>query len=280
MNITEKAMLVRVVLHTWTGRKIDREATRETQRANNAEAGTGVYVKQLIDKDFLDQTHSKFREVRTFHYENTLPWGDDNFRILSSANYFAYTEGIRKKTAEADESAKYLVEQYQEKVDEYSARLGDMFNRADYPGANSIQSKFGVDVNIIPMPDKDDFRVALSEDEVKGIKENIQSTVDNALDEAQKEAWTRLHRVVANMSEQLKKDKPRIHDSLVGNIEKMCELLPQLKIVDDPELDEVIAEAKKNLASRIPENLRKDKKERTETAKQADVLLKKLADYA
>ena len=280
MNITERAMLVRVVLHTWTGRKTDREATRQIQQANGADSDTGHYVKQLMDKEFLDQTYTKFRKVRTIHYENTLPWGDDNFRILPSANYFDYTEKVRKAIAEADESADHLAELYEEKRDDFATRLGSLFNPADYPTRTSLRNKFGVDVNIVPMPDKDDFRVSLSEEEVSSIKDNIQSTITSAVDEAQKDNWRRLYDVVKNMSEQLKKDKPRIHESLIGNVEKVCDLLPKLNVFEDAELDKAVAEAKKNLASRIPENLRNDKKERKETAKQADELLKKLADYA
>src|SRR5207302_7648965 len=50
-------------------------------------------------------------------------------------------------------------------VIESRSRLGGLFRAEDYPTSKEIRDKFGFDNKVMPLPDADDFRVSLGDEE-------------------------------------------------------------------------------------------------------------------
>ena len=94
-TLTEKAILVKLSIKQWSTSRFDKEVTATANKHYNAQDGAGRYTKVLIARDAITEIRKSANEARTFHYENTLPWKDDGYRMLPSANYMDYTQAIR-----------------------------------------------------------------------------------------------------------------------------------------------------------------------------------------
>jgi len=95
-SIASSAMFVELSISTWTGRKLDKRATKETTQANGADDRAGSFHKKLLgDCAELDAIHKFAGNVRTFHYHSTMPWSDMGMRLLPTAAYM--TSGRRLK---------------------------------------------------------------------------------------------------------------------------------------------------------------------------------------
>jgi hypothetical protein len=53
------------------------------------------------------------------------------------------------------------------------SRLGGLFRPEDYPLSTEIRDKFGFETKVMPLPDADDFRVSLGDEEKDRVKRQI-----------------------------------------------------------------------------------------------------------
>ena len=278
-ELASKAMLVRLSISMWTARKHDAKASKEIADKHQAKSDAGRYNKALIAKGALQKLQSISNEIRIFHYANTLPWSDEGMRILTSANFNTYSEKIRSLKSDFENEVKAFVDGYNTYVEESKERLGTLFNEGDYPHEKEIAEKFNVTTSIYPLPMSSDFRVKLRSEDASIIKKEIEEGLKAAQVVAMKDLWNRLYESVSHMSERLNSPDKIFKNSMISNLTELCSLLPVLNISNDSKLEEMRKDVEQKLCSFDPEELRKDKKVRKQTAKTADDLLSAMSGY-
>ncbi|OGC77192.1 hypothetical protein A2619_01145 [candidate division WWE3 bacterium RIFOXYD1_FULL_39_9] len=278
-ELASKAMLVRLSISMWAARKHDKKASKEIADKHQAKQDAGRYNKALIAKESLQKLQSISNEIRIFHYANTLPWSDEGMRILTSANFSKYSEKIRSLKSDFENATREFVQGYNTYVEDSKERLGSLFNEMDYPKEDEIKEKFDVTTAIYPLPTSNDFRVKLRAEDASIIKKNIEEGLIQAQAVAMKDLWQRLYDSVSHMSERLNDPEKIFKNSMISNIAELCSLLPRLNLSNDPNLEEMRKDVEQKLCSFDPEDLRKNKKTRKQTAKTADDLLSAMSGY-
>lgn len=277
--LSQKAMLVHLKINQWTARKFDKDATALVASNYSVDENVGRYNKALVPKKAIRRIQQAVSALRSYHYENTLPWGDST-RLLPSANYMAYTSEIRNLKSEFDAAVAEFVSNYQNYITDAQTRLGPMFNNREYPAMSEIAGLYGVDVQINPLPEVEDFRVMLQEDDVKQIKKDIEDRMSKAQKDAMLSLWKRLYDTVSNMAKQLADtDNNKFHDTLVGNIRDLVSLLPRLNIANDNDLEQMRQEISDKLCVYSSKELKKDNIIRTQVAQDATKILNDMAGY-
>ena len=279
MKITEKAMLVRLTISQWTARRYDFKATKKLIEDHGAKHDSGRFNKMLVDNIEVKKYQHAASEARIFHYENTLPWGDDNVRILPSDNYLAYTQKMRELKSKFEKAASEFIEEYPLLIEKAETDLSGLFSSKDYPTPRELHGKFAFDISVTPVPTANDFRVSLSDDDVNRIKADIEVRVKDSIISAMDEAWERLFRAVKHMAVKLAQDDAVFRDSLIGNIAELCDILPRLNLTNDPKLVEIIEDAKKVLVPLDPKELRDKQIDRKKATVKAQAVLKKMTAY-
>lgn len=288
-GISERAMLAGLHVRQWTARKLDRKVTDKANTDHGARADAGRFNKALLSKDALADIASAVNAARTEHYARTLPWADDGARILSAAGYLAYANCMRDLRGKFDAAVSEFVGNYAAFVADSQARLGTMFNAADYPPADEIRTRFAFGVNILPMPDAGDFRVDLAEGQAEAIRADIAARMQEATDAAMRDVFQRVADKVGAMVERLNAYKPGagkgdkaegiFRDSLVENVRDLVALLPSLNLTGDPALDAIGQRMAQELCRHDADALRDDTAVRNETAKAAAAILADVSDY-
>lgn len=277
MSLADKAMLVTFSCSQWSGRKQDKEATDKVASDFSASEGWGRYNKLLVSKDSLKKVGKVVNEARTFYYENTLPWGKEGSRMLPSANFQKFSDFMRRFRNSFENSVDDFVADYDNMILEAQSNLGSMFKRMDYPSDNEIRDKFQFSIVVDPIPDSNDFRLKLSNDEEERIKKHITERVMQAQEIANKDLWNRLHTVIKHMVDKLSDPETIFRDSLVNNAVELCNLLPALNINNDQELEKVRKEVEDTLCQYNPEDLRKNTLIRKEAENKAREILKNMS---
>lgn len=277
-NLNEKAMLVRLTIRQWTARKLDKKVTQETNEAHGAKPDAGRYHKQLVEKQNLKEIIKIVNSARTFHYENTLPWLDEGARILTAANFLDYSTEIRNYEGRFNSAVREFLNKYQVYVEQSRISLNGMFNEADYPSPKEINRLFEFSVDILPVPDSGDFRVSLNRDEIARIQAAIEAKNMAAMEIAAKDLWDRLYASVYHIKERLYNPEGIFRDSMISNLQELCDLLPKLNINNDPNLNIMANEAKATL-NVAPDLLRNNTGVRQDTAAVAAGILEKMKGY-
>lgn len=278
MLLNEKAMLVYMNISFWTARKYDKKISQEVENKYGADEA-GRYNKILIAKEHLSNIQKIISTARTFHYANSLPWMDNGGRLLPTANYFDYVKAIRNFQDEYEREVNNFLIVYPNLKQDARQRLNAMFDEEDYPDVNTLETKFNIKNMILPVPEADDFRVSLTEEEVDSIKESLEEQVKDSTEAAMNDLWKRLFKVVSHMSERLSDPDNKFKNTLVENIEDLCELLPKLNITDNQVLAVAVNEIKAKLTTNDSQTLRDNDVVRRKTAVEAQKILNKMRPY-
>lgn len=223
-DLHTRAMLVKLNISSWTARKYDKKVSQEVADAHGASINAGRYNKHLLptNADITrqqakaaglklkaeDRTPNSYKElmtfigeVRTWHYANTLPWSDEGHRVLTVANYQPYTDGLRERQHKVQRLLDAFVYDYPALRTEAARILNGMFNAEDYP--DDVRERFEVSFRIDPIPSGGDFRVQLSDEEIRVLAANTEEHAREAFENAQADAVKRLYKVVAKINERL-----------------------------------------------------------------------------
>jgi len=192
-SLSSRAMLCSLSIGVWSARKHDADASEEIARQHGAQLDAGRYHKVLLPKEALADIQKIVSEARQEHYFMTLPWDDNGYRVLPAAAYMEHTEKMRALSNRFTPAVDTLVSQFSQLVEEAKVRLDGLFRAADYPTCDELRSKFSFETKVMPLPDANDFRVALGEEEQERIKRQITSAVEASLQVASRELWQRLY---------------------------------------------------------------------------------------
>src|SRR3972149_290002 len=102
-NIRNQLLVVSLGISAWEARKQDKKATKEVADNHGTDSAVGRYHKDLLPAAAEHEAILKIRNAwRVWHYEHTLPWGDDAGRVLRSIDFLDYTEGHNEFKAQWD----------------------------------------------------------------------------------------------------------------------------------------------------------------------------------
>lgn len=272
--ITERAMLAAVHISIWTAVKHDRRVSRDVAQQHGAHEGAGRYNKQLLrEAEKLEALRSLSGQVRQYFYKITLPWSDEGYRLLPAHFYFELTAKMREFEQAFTQQVEDFLAVYPSYIEQVKPELNGLFRAEDYPPAEKLRKKFGVRLEVLPIPSGEDFRVTLSKEEQSRVAHEIDENVRQSLKRGTEDLWARLKDVVSHMVERLKEPESRFHASLVTNVLELVDLLPRLNVNQDEELNRLAEEIKDRLCGFTARDLKKNEILRVTTANDAALIL-------
>jgi len=272
--INERAMLAAVHISVWTAIKHDRRVSREVAEQHGAYAGAGRYNKQLLrEAERLESLRSLSGQIRQYFYKITLPWSDEGYRLLPAHFYFELTTKMREFETAFSQQVEEFLAVYPNYIEQVKPELNGLFREEDYPSTEKLRNKFGVKLEVLPIPSGNDFRVTLSEEEQARVAREIDENVRQSLQKGTEDLWARLKGVVSHLIERLTEPESRFHASLVTNIGELVDLLPRLNVSQDEELNRFAEEIKNRLCGFTARDLKKNEILRSATANDAAQIL-------
>jgi hypothetical protein len=259
----------------WTGRKMDKKVSEEIDASKGTQARAGNYHKKLLaGTQKLEEIQKIVSKIRTWHYEQTLPWSDGGSRLLPMANFFDYKATLGDYETQFNQAVAEFLEDYPTLVSAAAFQLGDLFSSDDYPDAHRLVDKFKFKYVFLPVPNAGDFRVEVGDAYRTELEEQYQNFYTQKLNDAMKDAWDRLHDCLGKMSEKLAGEEKQVfRDSLVGNAVDLCELLTKLNVTGDMRLENCRKKLESALLHVDAKSLREDDDLRLDVKSKVDDIL-------
>lgn len=287
MSIQNASMLIDLNISTWTGRKLDKRVSEEIDHAKGTKVKAGNYNKQLLaGADKLAEVQKIVGQIRTWHYEQTLPWSDGGSRLLPMKNFFDYKNTLTSLEQEFEAAVRDFLQEYPQLVSNSAFALGALFDRGEYPDVEDIEHKFKFRYAFMPLPEAGDFRVDCGDTVKQELEAQYKEFYDNKLKEAMTDMWNRLHETLTHMSDKLSNsEQPRklkngeeVHtkifrDSMVENAVELCGLLTKLNVSNDTQLELARQKLEKAIHGVDAKTLRDSDEVRLSVKKQVDDIL-------
>lgn len=279
-TLKEKAMLVTCSVGTWTARKLDKQVSDEIARQKQANLNSGRYNKQLIAAKAPSYVATKqsANAIRNLHYSLTLPWQSAG-QILPALNYFDYTQKMGQAIANFEQTLQPFFQEYSQLVQDAQYTLAGLFKNSDYPSLSEVQSKYYARYEIMPLPDAEDFRVNLSNEETEAIRDSLRKRAEAGFKVSMGAAWSRVYTAVSKMAETLSDPDKGFHETLVTNLQDLVDMLPGLNLANDPNMENMRRAIESQLIH-SPKDLKKDKSFRAGVAKAASTIQSQIETFS
>ncbi len=283
-DIRNQLLCVGFSVSCWEARQQDKRATKEVADTHGTASTVGRYHKDLLPDATEHEAVVKIRNAwRVWHYENSLPWGDDSSRVLRSASFLDYAAGYADWKTKFETAVDVFCQAYPTLVAQAELRLNTLFDPKDYPEVEEVRRRFAVRLNVYPMPNAEDFRIieGIPSEEAERLRAEAVAGLEAQVTDALKDLWTRMHTVVSAMSDRLSvphgEKGGKFRDTLVDNIEELLERVPKLNLTGDPEIEKLSADMQALICQ--PETLRADPVVRAEKAAKAKALAARMSAY-
>lgn len=280
LNIDSRAVLSEVHVSIWTGRILDKKVSEEVDAAKQTKTRAGAYHKRLMaGVNSLTEIERVAGEIRAYNYRMTLPWSDNGPRLLPATSLEEYIDGMKTLQAKFYAAVDSFVNEYDTQISAMAFKLGDLFNRNEYPTKEQVAKKFAAGYTLAPVPSAGDFRVDVGNDAMAELRAEYEKSCEARLVEATNSLYEKLYDTLMHTVERLgvgPDGKGNIfRDSLVVNMQELLIDLKRLNLTGDTRLEEMRQELASIMQGVTPEELRKDKETRAEVrSRMAEVMAK------
>ena len=270
-TLREKCILVRIRFKEFPNEKSDPALTRKLANLVNADPSSLNSKKTLLDCPAIKEL-SKIKGDTRNNIVNRLgsSW-EVGERIMANAlmDQLEYEYAIAKQAW--DDAKHSLRDQAEAAIERAKRRLGDAFDPDDYPSVEEIVGRFTMKLTYRRVPETEDFRIDnLSHDRNEKLRVDIQTDVDDCINDAMKSVEDRLVDTVSHLGEVCAKyghDSKgkvigRFKDSTVEKVTELVKLLPHLNITDDPRIAKAATELKAKLSNITPDKIKNSLGER------------------
>lgn len=256
-SLKQKALIFNLSISEWLGKRHDTRVTHEVDAAHKT-SKAGYFVKNLIDLSYLSPIQKLRSQIRAYHLKNTLPWGDNGDRLLPSAHFFTYMQGIKEMMAEFDNEVNTFLGAFERIKWEAKANLNDLFNEEDYPTVPELRQKFGVYLSYEPLPDTSDFRL---DDVSQSVVDDLRGQIENEVNErhrgAIRDIGERVHAAIKRIIDTLsKEEETKWHRSMIDNVEELIDIIPAFNYTGDETITRLAADLKSLIID--PDTIRDD----------------------
>jgi SNF2 family DNA or RNA helicase len=192
-------------------------------------------------------------------------------------NFFDYKQQLGVYEAEFKSRINTFIQQYPNIIQSMVYKLGNLFDRSEYPDADKIENKFNLRYTIMPVPETKDFRVDIADDIREEMQKEYQKAYEGRVETAMSDAWSRLHNTLEHMVDRLSGDDKKIfRNSLVDNALELTNLLTRLNVTKDPKLEQARQALEQSLVGVTADDLRESQGARQEILSRVNEIMESI----
>lgn len=251
-SISNAAVLVNLSISTWSARLLDRDVTEEVNISKHASQNASRVNKNLFpDVQALTNIARHAAASRNWldKAENTLPWSDYGPRLLPMTRYFDLKPELDKRQREFYQLVDIFINEYPLLISAQAFKLGEMFNRDEYPTAEDVRAKFRFNAVYTPLPEAGDFRVDIEQEALADLQQEYQREYEARLEAmvktVQEEVFEHIRHLMGRL-ESTEEGKPvRIRGPIVEKFVDTMTRIRAFNLTKDETLDKLTVAAER-----------------------------------
>ena len=237
----KKAILVALERSIFSNFVFDVSANDNCMKHLNVEDDSLIEVrKSLIHPARLENVMNIVNDAIMLLFNLTRPWDNNDYRLLDMDMYDDFQQTFQQLADNFEEAVDSFIDDYPEILKESKQMLGKLYNKNDYPAKKDLKSLFKLKVVTRELPDIDDTRFSISEDELVKLEQEAGSKFNESLKDAQKELTTLLSGTRAIIAD-------KAYAGIVPQLSACARALEAININNEPEITEAIMAFKEEI---------------------------------
>lgn len=278
MSISSSAMLVDLSISSWTARKLDKNVTNEVNTSKRASQQASRVNKNLLPGvEQLDDIVRHAAMVRNWVSARTLPWSDYGPRLITTDKFFEFKQELDEYERQFHEKVQAFLGVYPTLISMQAFKLGEMFDREEYPDVDEIESKFRFNVAYLPIPETGDFRVDIGHEAMEELRAQYEREYEQRLENAMSDVRERILESLRHLSERFtdKEDgeRKRFRNNILDNFAETIAAVRELNLTKDAAIEAMAIEAEEAIRGVDVDSLKESKAVRDDVRARIDSVL-------
>ena len=199
ISLASSAVLVSVDISVWSATKQDRGISDEVTTSKNADKSAGRYVKNLLANHPKHKAVVNYRQtIYNWLQRRTYRWNQSQ-QLLPSIDVPKFKQEYHEHEIAFHALVDSLVTDYDSIVSDMAFKQGDMINRADYPSAEQVKTKFSLNLYVSEVP-TNDFRCGIAKDIADDLFTTLSNQAQGIIDSIAQEQSERMVEVMESIS--------------------------------------------------------------------------------
>ena len=278
MRLTESCSLVSLEMTKFGDRITRSDLQGQLNEENNVldPKAVKVTVDVLGSAEVKELRNIQSRARNEFNDE-TYAW-EKGWRIARNFKLDDLQQMAAKCKMDCETQVELICSKLPEHIAQKERALGALFREEDFPTADQIRDKVNVKFDIRVLPDTDhDPRIGVSESARDRFKQQILSNEAERIRGVQLSQQRDLHRMISHMVERFGsytgKKEGSFNNTLFTNLEDYVNKMENYNLGNDPEIEKLRLDIKKQLVSVNPDSVRVDDQFRAKKQDEAKALL-------
>ncbi|MCC5611006.1 hypothetical protein LC612_30715 [Nostoc sp. CHAB 5834] len=254
-------VLVTLTISVWDFNRQDNRVSADVAKANEVQDRRMCRLrKTLLPKNqVMDEMVAIIRAIRKFHYANTLAWMHDGPRMLPTANFTPYMDGIRDLKAQLEAKVLEFFDAYPTLAKTAEQSLGKLYDATDYPSVESLRKKYSMDVKVQPLPSAEGLlQLGLESEDAQAFRMKLQADMEDTFLKANQRMWNELYSRLAVLHERLSDEDATVRKGTIAAVQELTELLPRMNLTGDERLEALTLRLQSSLKGLSEESLKHD----------------------
>ena len=283
--IKSKALMVRLDRKKLNRNVMDKVLGSEVRDKKNVKDSSAVRVnKSIYTKASTDEYMKLYNEASKYFYRVSLPWDDKGWRLLAVDLYEDFVKKMKSFTKQYRNAVVKFIDGIEMHIEESRTMLGDAFCIDDYEFLSNtgavdrdfLLTKFSLEVEFNTVTSGDDLRASLNEADREIIAAQINQQAMDKFAKANEHIINSLHDAVFAIHDRLSVSDNVFRDTLISNLEDLCDLIPKMNIAGDPAINQLAADAVNKLGKWDAQTLRDEPEARKEVSDESAKILDKM----
>ena len=278
ISISSSAMLVDLSISTWTARKLDKNVTNEVNTSKKASQQASRVNKNLLPGvQQLDEITKLAAAARNYMASRTLPWSDYGPRLITTDKFFDFKQAMDEYEQTYNEKVQEFLNAYPTLISMQAFKLGDMFDRDEYPDVDEIANKFRFNIAYLPVPETGDFRVDIGHEALEEVRAQYEREYEQRLENAMNEVRDRILDSLRHLSERLTDNddgtRKKFRNNVLDSFAETIASVRALNLTKDQAIDAMANEAEKAIQGVDVDSLKESKDMRDDVRARVESVL-------
>lgn len=278
ISISSSAMLVDLSISAWTARKLDKNVTNEVNTSKKASQQASRVNKNLLPGvEQLDEITKLAAAVRNYMAARTLPWSDYGPRLITTDKFFDFKQEMDKYEQMYNDKVQDFLAVYPTLISMQAFKLGDMFNRDEYPDVDEVADKFRFRVAYLPIPETGDFRVDIGHEALEEVRAQYEREYAQRLENAMNEVRDRILGALRHLSERFTDNedgtRKKFRNNVLDSFAETIASVRALNLTKDQAIEAMANEAEKAIRGVDVDSLKESKDVRDDVRARVESVL-------
>lgn len=278
ISISSSAMLVDLSISTWTARKLDKNVTNEVNTSKKASQQASRVNKNLLPGvQQLDEITKLAAAARNYMASRTLPWSDYGPRLITTDKFFDFKQAMDEYEQTYNDKVQEFLNVYPTLISMQAFKLGEMFDRDEYPDVNEIADKFRFNIAYLPVPETGDFRVDIGHEALEEVRAQYEREYEQRLENAMNEVRDRILDSLRHLSERLTDNddgtRKKFRNNVLDSFAETIASVRALNLTKDQAIDAMANEAEKAIRGVDVDSLKESKDMRDDVRARVESVL-------